>query len=271
MAKKSLSSPRSPRILFGMMNHPARDPVAEILVAKAMGFDFIDLTLEPPMAGAETFRIAPVRQALKKTGLKVVGHTGWHLPGNAAFPEVRRGTVESLLWAARIFSNLGAATMTYHIQGAVAGYIGLDAAIDSQVEVLKAATARCRPLGVRIVCEHISARAEQFTILDALFRRVPSLGFHLDVGHANLTSGEPNATRKFLSRYGSRLLHVHLSDNRGGHDEHMPLGAGRIDWPREIGYLKKAGYDRTVTLEVFSEDQDYLALSLKKAQGWFRT
>ncbi len=259
----------SSRVRFGMMNHPARDPVAEILVAKRMGFDFIDLTLEPPAAGPETYNHAAVKKALARTGLGVVGHTGWHLPGNAAYPEVRRGTTESLVWAARYFSDLGAETMTYHIQGAVAGYIGLAPAIDSQVEVLTAAAAACKPLGVQIVCEHITAWPQQFAILDALFQRVPSLGFHLDVGHANLAGGEPNKTGEFVRRYGRRLKHVHLSDNRGGHDEHMPLGAGRIDWPREIGHLKKLGYNRTVTLEVFSDDPDYLALSLKKARAWF--
>lgn len=252
-----------------MMNHPARDPVSEIHVAKRMGFDFLDLTLEPPAAGPETYNHAAVKKALRKTGLGVVGHTGWHLPGNAAYPEVRRGVVESLVWAGRHFADLGVETMTYHIQGAVAGYIGLEPALDAQVEVLTAATKVLDPLGVQIVCEHITAWPWQFRVLDTLFRRVPSLGFHLDVGHANLSGGEGNKTGEFVKRYGKRLKHVHLSDNRGGHDEHMPLGAGRIDWPAAIGHLRKAGYRRTVTLEVFSDDPDYLAMSLRKARAWF--
>jgi sugar phosphate isomerase/epimerase len=257
-------------VRFGMMNHPAIDPVKEILTAKKLGFDFIDLTLEPPAAGVETFRIEPVARTLKKTGLGVVGHTGWHLPGNAAYPEVRRGVAESLMWAARHFATLGAETMTYHILGSVARYIGLKPAIKSQVEILKRVSGECAELGITVVLEHITGRPEQFEILDALFDKVPALGFHLDVGHAHLSGDGSSRTGEYLRRYGKRLLHVHISDNRRSNDDHLPLGVGTIDWPRDIGLLKKMGYNRTVTLEVFATDIEYLKVSLRKAREWWR-
>jgi len=98
---------------------------------------------------------------------------------------------------------------------------------------------------------------------------VDGLGFHLDIGHANLSSDGTNKTAEFVRRYKKRLLHVHISDNKGFHDDHLPLGVGSVDWAKEIGVLLKADYARTVTLEVFSTDDDYLALSLKKARKWF--
>ena len=36
---------------------------------------------------------------------------------------------------------------------------------------------------------------------------------------------------------------------------------GRIDWPWALGLLKKAGYDGTITLEVFTPDREYLRYS----------
>ena len=45
-------------------------------------------------------------------------------------------------------------------------------------------------------------------------------------------------TAELLDAFGDRLLHVHVSDNHGGdRDEHLPLGAGNIDWPgrRRLG------------------------------------
>lgn len=252
------------------MNHPAVDPAHEIIKAKDLGFDHIDLTLEPPAAGVERFDVRSVAKALARTRLGVVGHTGWHLPGNAAYPEVRDGVVGSLLWAARHFASLGATIMTYHIHGATARYIGLDAGIRSQAEVLRAAAREAARLGVTIVLEHISGRDEQFRILDRLFRAVPSLGFHLDVGHANLTDGGPNRLPDYLKRYGRRLQHVHFSDNRGRSDDHLPLGVGTIDWIDTIRRLKRLDYKRTVTLEVFAADDDYLIMSLHKTREWFR-
>ena len=50
----------------------------------------------------------------------------------------------------------------------------------------------------------------------------------------------------------------------------MPLGAGRIDWPRAIRLLKRAGYDGTITLEVFDQqDHDFLLLSAAKVRRWW--
>lgn len=253
-----------------MMNHPAADPVKEIEKAAKMGFDFLDLTLEPPGAGVESYDPAAVRQALKKHKLQVVGHTGWHLDGNAAYPEVRQGVLESLRWAARHFHDLGVETITYHIHGAVARYIGLKHAIKGQVEVLKRYQDELDKLKMTCVLEHTNGRNEQFEILDAIFDKVPNLGFHLDIGHANLSDGAGNRTKEFVKRYGKRLMHVHISDNRGERDEHLPLGVGTINWATELGHLKKIGYKRTITLEVFSTDDDYLAISLEKTRKWLK-
>lgn len=256
------------RMQLGMMNHPAADPVKEIMKAKKMGFDFLDLTLEPPATGVEKFDQNVIRKALDKTGLGVVGHTGWHLDGHAAYPEVRQGVLDSLIWAAKHFSALGAKTVTYHIQGAIAKYIGLEHAITGQIEVLSRYQDILDSMGMTCVLEHTHGRAQQFEILDRLFDKVPNLGFHLDIGHANLSEDGTNRTGEFIRKYGKRLMHVHISDNRGFHDDHLPLGVGTIDWAREIGHLKKIRYNRTITLEVFSTDDDYLAVSLAKTRKW---
>jgi sugar phosphate isomerase/epimerase len=64
-----------------------------------------------------------------------------------------------------------------------------------------------------------------------------------------------------LSRYGERLRHVHLHDNNGHADLHLPLGAGNIDMPRMVRTIRSCGYDDTITLEVFSRDQRHLEYS----------
>lgn len=263
MAKTARSSP-----LFGIMNNPKHDVIAEIALARDLGCDFLDLTLEPPMTGPERFDRAAVKRALEKHALPVVGHTGWHLPGNAAYPEVRHGVIESLKWAADHFAALGARTMTYHIQGAVARYVGLEAAIEAQAEVLAAAGRHAEKLGVEIICEHVWGWPEQYLILDGLFARVPGLGFHLDVGHAHIGASE-NQAAELLRRYGDRLRHVHFSDNRGRGDDHMPLGVGTVPWPEIVRLLKARAYTGTITLETFSEDVDYVRMSLEKARSWF--
>jgi sugar phosphate isomerase/epimerase len=71
-----------------------------------------------------------------------------------------------------------------------------------------------------------------------------------------------NTTDELLRAYGARLRHVHLHDNKGGNaDLHLPLGSGNLDLRHQIQLLRATGYDRTITLEVFSEDKHYFAYS----------
>jgi sugar phosphate isomerase/epimerase len=97
--------------------------------------------------------------------------------------------------------------------------------------------------------------------LRELLEPLPALGFHLDIGHANLLV-ERNTTESLLAAYAPRLRHVHLHDNKGGSaDLHLPLGAGTMDVARQVRALKASGYDGTIMLEVFSPDRQHLAYS----------
>ena len=64
-----------------------------------------------------------------------------------------------------------------------------------------------------------------------------------------------------------RLGHVHVSDNFGAADDHLPVGAGTAPVAAALKRLRETGYDATITLEVFSPDRDYLSLSLSKVRA----
>ena len=91
----------------------------------------------------------------------------------------------------------------------------------------------------------------------------PRLGLCLDVGHANtVVSKTPPAD--WLAPMLPDLRHVHLHDNHGALDEHLPLGAGTIDFAPILAALA-AHPDITITLE----NQDILpSLQYLQANGW---
>ena len=91
----------------------------------------------------------------------------------------------------------------------------------------------------------------------------PRLGLCLDVGHANtVVSKTPPAD--WLAPMLPDLRHVHLHDNHGALDEHLPLGAGTIDFAPILAVLA-AHPDITITLE----NQDILpSLQYLQANGW---
>lgn len=64
----------------------------------------------------------------------------------------------------------------------------------------------------------------------------------------------------FLREHADRVSHLHLVDTRGGDDEHLPVGMGRIDFARVFDALADADWRGTATLEVGTEDYDTIAL-----------
>ena len=247
-------------MLIGAMNHPAKDVLAEIDWMAAMKLDFIDLTVEPP-AGA-SWRINPraVRSALDRYGMQVVGHTAYYLPIASAFPLVRKAAVEELRRCIDVFADIGARWMNLHPDRYTPMH---DRAflIAQNLESLAELSTYARNMGVGLMIENLPGDYNNARQLGELLDAMPELGLHLDIGHANLLV-PVNTTEEILQAYGSRLRHVHLHDNNGGSaDLHLPLGAGQIDVRRYVGALKAAGYEGTITLEVFTPDRRHFEYS----------
>jgi sugar phosphate isomerase/epimerase len=245
---------------IGAMNHPEHDVLEEIDWIAAMGMDFIDLTLEPPAAAS--WRVDPhaVRDALDRYGMGVVGHTAFYLPMGSAFEEVRRACVCELRRCLEAFSIVGARWMNLHPDRHAPmhdrGFF-----IERNIRTIQELLPDARRLGVGLMIENLPGDYNSAPQLGELLDPLPEVGLHLDIGHANLLVTH-NTTEEILAAYGSRLRHVHLHDNRGGHEDlHLPLGAGSLQLRRALGALKKCGYDGTVTLEVFTPDRHYLAYS----------
>ncbi|MEN6521020.1 MAG: sugar phosphate isomerase/epimerase family protein [Armatimonadota bacterium] len=256
-------------MLLGAMNNPMIDVVEEIEAIAGLGFDFIDLTMEPQAAYSGTFPTRDVRKALDRTGLGVIGHTAWYLQIASPFPEIREVVLREFERCLRIFHELGAKMMNIHPH-TVAPLHDWNWIMSQNIATLSRLVSVADRLGMRIIVEntsHFSRSIELRKLLDA----VPGAGFHLDVGHAHLDTPY-NRTEELVANFGDRLCHVHVSDNRGGRDDlHLPLGVGNINWAWVVKILKNAGYDDRITIEVFGDDPDYLTISREKLRTLWDT
>ena len=81
-----------------------------------------------------------------------------------------------------------------------------------------------------------------------------NVGFTFDVGHAN-TVGLVN---DFLDLLSDRISHVHIHDNMGKKDEHLPLGKGSIDW--KLVMEKLSGYQGIFVTEMGSVEEGIQSL-----------
>lgn len=247
-------------MLIGTMNHPGRDLISEIQDIAAMGLDFVDLTLEPPRAGARTVDVKAVARALKDGGLQVIGHTAYYLPLCSPFESLRRAAVEELKICLEVFAALGAEWMNLH-PDRQAPLHDRKFVIERNLQTLHDLSETARDLGLGLMIENLPGSFNTVRQLAELLDPLPELGLHLDIGHANLLV-DFNTTDELLAAYGHRLRHVHLHDNKGGSaDLHLPLGAGTLETAHYLRSLQAAGYDGTITLEVFTPDRHHLAYS----------
>jgi sugar phosphate isomerase/epimerase len=250
-------------MLIGSMNHPGRDVLSEIEWMAEMNLDFIDLTLEPPMASVDKIDLRAVRAALDDHGLQVVGHTAYYLPLCSPFENIRRACVEELKRCIAAFASLGASWMNLH-PDRIAPMHDRKFIIEKNLQSLRELFVEAQKFGIGLMIENLPGTFNTVMQLSQLMDPLPELGLHLDIGHANLMT-DRNTTSDLLTAYGSRLRHVHLHDNKGGEaDLHLPLGAGTIEVAHYIHMLQALGYDGTITLEVFTPDRHFLEYSRDK-------
>ena len=72
------------------------------------------------------------------------------------------------------------------------------------------------------------------------------IGVCLDIGHAHLGEGAPEAI-ELLSGY---VLITHLHDNQGREDSHRVPFSGSVDWPATLMELWKTGFTGPALFEV---------------------
>ena len=108
--------------------------------------------------------------------------------------------------------------------------------------------------GVTICVENTTSEMGDPAYLRAFVdeTRLTGLRFNFDIGHAHLADGpEEERIEKSFVPLRELLASVHLHDNHGEKDEHLPPFDGTIAWPAAIKVLKTApGSNLPLVLEL---------------------
>lgn len=251
------------------MNFPVKPILQEIEEIGELGFDYLELTLDPPEATPQ--KILSQKQLLQKIlhryRMGLIGHLPTFVWTSDLYESLRKASLQENIEALEAAAELGIEKVVLH-PGYVTGMgkFVIDRAKKFGMESIEAILKKANSLGMTLCLENMFPQALFLTQPDEfqeVFDIFPEIRLALDIGHANLGS-DRNKAFEFVQRYGYRIGHIHANDNFGKEDNHLPIGAGLIDFEKIIKSLKETLYDDTITLEVFSRDRDYLRISKEK-------
>jgi sugar phosphate isomerase/epimerase len=156
--------------------------------------------------------------------------------------------------------RLGASLVTLHLGSCPPG-AAREAALGNVIAGIRLAMPELARRRVRLALENHT----QAIITDALgdrpedFERLmgdlpsPWIGRTLDIGHAHIN----NHLEKFLRQPFDRVFNIHLHDNLGTEDQHLPVGEGMIRWGAILPRIAGEGYRGPLTFEFFAQPAAY--------------
>jgi sugar phosphate isomerase/epimerase len=261
---------------YGAMNFPIKPVTDELADIAALGFDYLELTMDPPQAHYTTLRqqMQAIVRTLHSQGMSVICHLPTFVSTADLTDSIRQASVQEMFHSLDVAAELGARKVVLHPGhiGGLGSYV-IETALAHANKSLAAIIDHAQTLGLCVCLENMFPRCRAFVEPNdfiEIMQRFPDLKLTLDTGHANIGNKKGRRIMKFIRKFGHRIGHLHLSDNFGERDDHIPLGSGAIDFVKIARAIKRCGYDDTATLEIFSEDRQALVQSRDRFDELFQ-
>jgi len=198
--------------------------------------------------------VSRVSNRLATAGVRPTVHAPFFdLNPGALDPLIRRASVERLEQTLRFAGTLNASLVVVHPGFDKWRYPNLDQVwLAHATDSFALLVGRAADCGCRLAIENIYEETP-YTLV-RLVEELASdwLGHCFDVGHWHLFGKRPMP--EWLEAIGARLFHLHLHDNHGRADEHLPLGEGTIDFTPLRQKLRRMPDLPSMTLEAHSRE-----------------
>lgn len=220
-------------------------------LAAELELDFIELSHDVHEIAPALQDVGLVRELAAATGVGATVHLSYvDLNLASLSPTARRAAVDRTLQGLEYAHAVDAHCGVLH-PGRV--YIRHPLVDPLVLEALDASLAALRGSDVPVALENIALSADDAAPDPALHRDFTvrhGLGNCLDFGHAFIQEnreGRP-LTEEYLKTMTPQLIHLHVHNNHGATDEHLPTDEGGIDYAGLIGHI--ADFDGTICLEI---------------------
>jgi len=259
-------------VKFGNLTNPSVNILKEIKTIKSLGFDFAEIGIEASEDMPEILmkQKNEIITLLQRFNAPAIAHTAWYIELGTIYSGVRDAWLHECKKAIDITYILGIKKINFHTHAR--GLFNKKAKktlLDNYVESMRELVAYAKKYEIKVMIENGAEKGEIRLYPDIKFilKNVPEVGFHLDVGHAYINGGI-NTIEGYINKFGDRIEHIHMHDNHGKSDEHLPIGKGNINYKKVIKLLKQINYDKTITIEVFTSKNDAIKSMNKIKRMW---
>lgn len=212
-----------------VLNHGVLENVDRLI---ELGGNHIELMMDGAAWDGYAADFSELARELKQRNVNYSIHpAAWDINLTAETKILRAAAYEHHLQVLRFAAELGASQVVLH-----PGFVGSPAfSRNTAKERAKEAIVRlaevAKSLGVRLAMENVGyggqsiyTEEEFCTVLDDVD---PVVGYLIDLGHAHLNNWN---IPELIEKVAPRLLALHIHDNNGEGDQHLPIFEGTIDW-----------------------------------------
>jgi len=236
---------------LGFIGVERTDILDDLNFATKNGFEYYEV------ASRKNFDLKPevikeAKRISEKYNISLNFHIPYFLQISSYIPGISEGVLKFAKKEITLAKKLGAKIITIH-----SGY--KEAVLDENFKVcvknLKEIVTLGRKSGIKIGLENstllgggLCATPEE--ILKVL-NSLKDLKVVFDIGHANTTGFNPI---EYFKKIKNKTINIHIHDNNGKSDEHLPMGEGNINFKKFFKKCKKSDYYGPFILEVFPHE-----------------
>jgi sugar phosphate isomerase/epimerase len=257
-----------------------------------MGYKWMEVIYDAPhfRPGLDKDTLKGIKELLSSNEMGVSVHASfWDLNPASHYPEIQKLTLKQLEYSIKACRALDGEIVVFHFGGCPVfeNRQFFTRAKERYRKLVRSGVALAEEHGVKLTLENAGGRPSDYpqNVKELLqfIQEFDGLGVTLDIGHAHLS--EKRAGNKTSSQsiadgirvLGDNLVHLHIHDNSGESDDHLPPGKGKIEFEPILKALDEIDYRGVGILEIFCPEDPInsgraglLALSklLKKQQAF---
>src|SRR5919202_5179409 len=257
---------------YGLLTNPSIEITSEINKIYDLNFDYVEIGIEGPEGNPDIInkRKDEILKLLEQFKQKPIAHTAYWIDLASDYDYIRHAWILEALREIKTAKKLGVNLINFHANtnGMFYGE-RRRLVLDNMVKSLREIVNQAQKHKVDVMLENVpfSKGVHNLDEFKYIIDKIDNLFVHLDIPHA-FTCGGMASVIDYINTFRDKIIHIHWHDNHRIKDEHLPIGDGFIDHQEAVKALKAIGYDRTITLEVFTSSNDAKSSADKLIAMW---